>query len=427
MMRYILTLLILACVSMAKAQLIENLTVEEYYISDATDAVETDGGSLPEGSVTYRVYLDLQDGVKLRALYGDENHPFIISSTEVFFNNEDRGETFGNLIPDNRLDENTVALDSWLSFGAASESHWGVLKSDDDDGTILGGENNEDGMLSNEAIDIPLLVADGLMTSDSVISSVIFETGFDADTIFFDESQRNEFDTDDFKIQIDNPVDFPAYGNNLLIAQLTTSGELSFCINVELMDETGEVYKYVATSDSLLVDEFFSPFLKYPPTCGCIDPNYLEFDPAAICPEEGSCITEIIYGCSDTLACNYDPLVNFNVQELCCILPDNCNGLDSDILCPGFVSIDENEIEFSFLVYPNPTRSDIQVNINSTISTNYRFSIYDAQGKLVHSQNEFIDQGQSIINLNTSDFERGSYFVRIENDYQVLIEPFIKM
>jgi len=154
------------------AQGLEDIIVETYYVSDANDATDTDGGSLAEGSVTYRVFVNMLPGFELQAIYGNANHELFLETTTEFFNNEDRGEETGDVINDTRLDENTVALDSWLTLGAASDEHIGVPKALDTDGSIVGGDNNDGGsdgvaggLLSNAdvAAGMPLTTADGLI------------------------------------------------------------------------------------------------------------------------------------------------------------------------------------------------------------------------------------------------------------------------
>lgn len=73
---------------------LEKIIVERYYVSDANDATDVIGGVVEEGSVTYRIYVDMLPGTILKSIYGDASHPFNISSTEVFFNNESDGQTF---------------------------------------------------------------------------------------------------------------------------------------------------------------------------------------------------------------------------------------------------------------------------------------------------------------------------------------------
>lgn len=44
---------------------LKNIIVERYYVSDVADtALNSDGGTLPVGSVTYRIYADMLPGYK---------------------------------------------------------------------------------------------------------------------------------------------------------------------------------------------------------------------------------------------------------------------------------------------------------------------------------------------------------------------------
>ncbi|HNR19546.1 MAG TPA: hypothetical protein PKN75_07750 [Bacteroidia bacterium] len=67
---------------------LENLIVEKYYISEPNDTnANIDGGVLPLGSVTYRLYADMLPGYRFQAVYGVPGHEMRIET----FNNEDRG------------------------------------------------------------------------------------------------------------------------------------------------------------------------------------------------------------------------------------------------------------------------------------------------------------------------------------------------
>jgi hypothetical protein len=75
---------------------IEGVVVEKYYISDLNDSQDEDGGYLlKEGSTTYRIFIDLVEGAKVRSMFGSAEHPFYITSTDTIWNNNDRGKTFG--------------------------------------------------------------------------------------------------------------------------------------------------------------------------------------------------------------------------------------------------------------------------------------------------------------------------------------------
>ena len=94
------------------SQGLEKIIVEKYYVSDANDAAKS-VGTLPEGSVTYRIYADMLPGYQFMMAYGTPAHPLNIKSTTSFFNNEDRG-SFSPSYTKTNAKKNTVMLDSWL-------------------------------------------------------------------------------------------------------------------------------------------------------------------------------------------------------------------------------------------------------------------------------------------------------------------------
>lgn len=389
--------------------LLEGVEVETYYVSTEAEEGATVGGNLPAGSVTYRVYIDLAPGVRLRALYGNATHPIEITAEAPFFNNNDRGELWGHLIRGNRLDENTVALDSWLSLGAATDDHWGVLKANDPDGSVVGGENHEDAWLTNDAMGIPLTEADGLAAWDLSFAQSFFASGDPADLAFGEATETNSFVSSNFRIQQVGVVS-PDEDNRFLVAQLTTSGELVFKLNIEVVTPSNEVVRIVSDNTVLGADEVFSNFLSYPPVCGCTDPFFLEFDPVAGC-DDGSCATEIVFGCNDPLACNYDPEVNLNVPELCCILPDNCAGLDPDLICPDFVlSINEDANEALPMIYPNPANERASIQWPGD-AKQIDMVMYMSTGQLALQQTLERNNPSAAFECALDALQRGMYFV----------------
>ena len=146
--KYVLGLFLLISFYANAQQGLEKIIVEKYYISTAKDtALNRLGGKLPIGSVTYRIYIDMLPGYQFQAAFGIPGHELRFATTTTFFNNEDKGGTIANVIPDRNLTDNTVMLDSWLSVGAASEANLGILKSEDNGiETIV----NKNGILQND-------------------------------------------------------------------------------------------------------------------------------------------------------------------------------------------------------------------------------------------------------------------------------------
>lgn len=241
---------------------LEGIIVEKYYISNAQDAANTDGGKLKEGSTTYRIYVDMLPGYKFQAAYGDVNHELKISTTTKFFNNEDRGDVFPTFNK-NALKSNTVMLDSWLSTGAACVGNLGVLKSKDDGlNTVI----NSDGILKNNDpnMGITLEEQDGMVLGKVQPAQ---SAGFDGIADFFNNT--NEF-PDGVSFSSNSGAWFTPSGavgadsteNMVLIAQLTTDGILSFELNFQLgTPVAGITENYVAKDPK--DKEIFDPSLIY--------------------------------------------------------------------------------------------------------------------------------------------------------------------
>jgi hypothetical protein len=228
---------------------LENIIVEKYYISDLNDAsVNSVGGVLPVGSVTYRVYVDMLPDYKLQAVFGIPGHELRIATSTLFFNNEDRGAITPTYTK-NQAKGNTVMLDSWISVGAACAGNFGVMK-DEDDGVAT--NVNSDGVLQNADVNagIPLTQQDGLLTGTP---QTVTTLGIDAALAIFDNlndgTNGNVFSTLDGSWAALSGAQGPnASTNKVLIGQFTTDGVFSFELNIQLGTPAGGVERYVATA-----------------------------------------------------------------------------------------------------------------------------------------------------------------------------------
>lgn len=234
---------------------LECVVVEIYYISDANDAAANqDGGVLPVGSVTYRIYADMLPGYRFQAVYGVDTpgaeHECRIETTTLFFNNEDRGATTPNFTKAQAAD-NTVMLDSWLSVGAACKFNYGILKSMDDGvATVVNNYIPQVLQNNNPLAGIPLTVQDGIIAGNGTPEPVTF-VGITSEVLVFDNQNDGTngpvFSTMNGSWAALNgalgpdPVD-----NKVLIAQITTDGILSFELNIQIGTPNGGVENYVA-------------------------------------------------------------------------------------------------------------------------------------------------------------------------------------
>jgi hypothetical protein len=427
MKKLIFTLFSVCCIVSIQAQL-EKVLVEKYYITDATDATDTNGGSIQPGTTTYRIYIDLLPNTVLKSIYGSTGHPVVFESTAPFFNHATDGQTYAREFLKNRYGEGLVALDTWMTLGQttktqAGKTYFGIPKVSDSDGSFIGGTNNDggsalvaSGLLTNTDVQlgVPLTTSDGMDTMVSVagnwFSFGIIDQVTSLDTTIFGSLQLGStFNSEQFLLQNNGASGVDPLANEVLIAQLTTAGELTFELNIEVeafVNGVLSTIKYVARDTLLGSNEVFSPFLSYPFDCGCNDPNYLEYSPAFACLLDGSCVTPIVMGCMDTNACNYDPAVNINVPGLCCY-PGACGGRDIAVVCPELWASN-----FEIKMVPNPTDGEAQLVANGNFEgQQISWKLYNAFGVVLATDTSMATENNLKIDMGLAAQEAGVYFL----------------
>lgn len=248
-----------------KSQGLEGVIVEKYYISEANDTLANmDGGILPVGSVTYRIFVDMLPGYTLQACYGEPgvagqcpSHDLKFETTTLFFNNEDRGSVHPtyNL---SSVDNNTVMLDSWLSMGAACSGWFGIPKSDDDGvNTVVNSYSPQVLQNNNAAMGVPLTQQDGMVQVSGRTPLAVTEVGLTSpvNLLGMFDNQNDGTNGPSF---ITNNGAYSALGgatgpdstaNKVLIGQITTDGTFTFELNLQLGTPIpGLVEKYVAVN-----------------------------------------------------------------------------------------------------------------------------------------------------------------------------------
>lgn len=425
---------------------IEKLIVESYYISDQFDSTDTDGGAkLETGSVTYRVFVDLKPGSRVLRLYGDTNHLIRFSSTRPFFNNID-GETYAKDLKKVTYKYNTVAVDTWLTLGQTAKTltgktNFGVLKTQDNDGSFIGGTNNDGGtmaipggLLKNNvaAMGLPLPTSDGMDTMMTVPTDWAdygikdFLSGADT-TMFGHIKVKSEFKSYNFFLKNSGVRGILADSNQVLIAQLTTKGDLTFELNLEVeqtVDSITSIVKYVANDSILLPGEKKNSYLKYPfppPVCGCKDPDFLEYDPKLECAENSQyCVNRIVFGCMDNMACNFNPKANYSLPSLCCY-PGSCGGRDITLVCPSIKGS-----SFDCEIYPNPAQNSIFMNVSNGAAQEISYSVFNYFG--VQLLSESLGVKMYVLNheIDLSTIDKGLYLIRINSGGSFINKQFFK-
>lgn len=239
---------------------LENIIVEKYYVSDDNDTLSNKTtGNLPIGSTTYRIYVDLKPGYRFQAAYGNTEHPLKIETTTSFFNNTENGSTIPNVIPQRSLNKNTVMLDSWLSVGAAGEDLFGIMKELDDtletvshQGKFL--QNKRNGSLS---------LKDGFMKGSQIPRPTFFAIDEQVEIFGNNKSGSSFVLTNGAWACLGGSVGPDSLTTNrVLIAQMTTDGDFSFELNIQIGSPLlGVPQRFVARNP--LEGEFSIPSLIY--------------------------------------------------------------------------------------------------------------------------------------------------------------------
>ncbi len=230
---------------------LEHVEVETYYISNANDTVaNADGGILPVGSVTYRIFADMLPGYQFQAVYGEAGHEMRIQTGTFFFNNLDRGNTSPTFTL-NQCADNTVMLDSYLSVGGSCNTCIAVPKDEDDSlNTIINSYSPQILQNNNALAGIPLQVVDGKFSGTP--SPVTF-VGITPD-VFNDLNDGPLFSSDNGSwASLAGSVGYDSLSNKVLLAQITTNGKLTFKLNIQIRKITPNgplVEKYVAENPS---------------------------------------------------------------------------------------------------------------------------------------------------------------------------------
>ncbi|HXU26489.1 MAG TPA: T9SS type A sorting domain-containing protein [Bacteroidia bacterium] len=430
-----------------KAQ-IEKVIVETYYVSDSLDATDTIDGSarsLPIGSKTYRVYIDLKKGYKLAKIFGSAAHALKFTSTDTFFNNIDRPTFYyGYLMKNVYFRPNpTLALDSWLTLGLATTTYNGIIKTQDTGVSIINPNHTNNwggtaavtgGLLVNNdpAAGIPITNKDGLWLNTYTYTNGFIDNGFkDATqgnidtTVFGSKNKGSQFISYNCFLQ-QNPGVMGAIpdSNQILVAQLTTKGTLTFELNVVLIDSAGNSTIYVAKNPN--GDTLLNPFLSYPPPCGCRDTRYLEYNPYAACDDSAACKTIKVFGCTDTMACNYDPNANVYLPNFCCY-PGYCNDRNVALVCPDLSPYRLKQNNISADIYPNPVQNSLSLQLVSSIDyPEVTYTIYDAYDRVVVEKYLGFIHGNSLLQTDVTDLPSGLYLFRVSVAGVSSIKKFIK-
>lgn len=253
----------LSCMAlMGYAQGLEGVEVELYYESP------TANGTLPAGSKTYRVYVNMLPGYTLQAVYGDLTNELKFESTTNFFNDADNGGNFANDVVNGVLASGPALVDSWFSFGSGGGTRKGTLKVNDTDGGISGTPLTNSG----GAMGSPLTTHDGR----SITTTALVPASAGADLTSPPYDAFNNAIVSNIFTSIATPGGFSYFStagaatgagtdNRVLIGQFTTTGAFGYRLNLQLGTPTpGVSENYTANTAAPALGLVLEPNLGNP-------------------------------------------------------------------------------------------------------------------------------------------------------------------
>jgi hypothetical protein len=255
-------------------------------------------------------------------------------------------------------------------MGAASDAHFGIPKFLDNDGSIVGGANNDGGSQSvsqgllineNDLCGTPLTETDGLLEGEIPTVTVV---GLDL-SMFDDENDGNIWSTNSGAWAVLEGMVGPTEENIILVGQFTTTGELCFDLNIQ-----------VGIPDSLVCDD---------PDCHVV----IQFV-AQVHPDEMISSVE-----TDNI---------FVHEDL------------SDCLQLNIINVEENTInESEMVLYPNPASDIINISIEEASGDDTKYELFDSNGKLVMSKNLAVNSGQINESIDISGLSTGLYLLKVSS------------
>ena len=192
----------------------------------------------PDTLNTYRIYVRIAPDHRMQMVYGAERHPLQISASAPFHNQIDRPWSFAHEVEaDQGIDANGIP-DSWVTIGAADAAHWAIPLHLDAKGSHYAKHGRCSGPRSRRP---SWCVRDGSIDADSVPQVVTFRFT----PSYLAAVKGSELHTLDGAWAVLGGVSGARTEGHVLLAQLTTSGTLSFQFNLQIGLPDGSFQRFV--------------------------------------------------------------------------------------------------------------------------------------------------------------------------------------
>ena len=272
--------------------------------------VENHATDIVPGLTTYRFYIQMANATDfLSSIYGNEDEPLSMTTTDGFYNSVFGGTTAGAINPAFLLLVPDMAADSWVTIGIESQPTGSQT-------AISTVESATQPWVNAFAATSPMSGSDFGM-NDATGGAWYVLNG------------------------VSNGLP-DAVNNRVLIMQMTTSGDFAGTMNVQ-------VFENGVGAESLYMTFDFDGIGIYSPAggsdegnaCGCTDATATNYDEGAEY-DDGSC-NYVVLGCTDSTACNYD--MEATDDDGSCAVNDECGVCGGDGIADGACDCDGNVLD----------------------------------------------------------------------------------
>ena len=231
------------------------------------------------GMTTYRMYVTTPTSTDvISAIFGDSDTTLVIASTTDFYQNSLGSSLGSNISPLLFPTFPELAFDSWLTIGLDAPAQVGEQAP-----SVI--ENAENPWLTNFEAGQDIVI-------DDAVGGAVYVVNDGAPNIVSGLDQR------------------------ILIGQFTTDGVMSGVVNLQMFTEGDQTnaQKPLIPFDGIGWVQGSSDIV-----CGCMDPTACNFNGEAN-NEDGSCEFESCLGCTDSEACNFEDQAT--VDDGSCVYPE---------------------------------------------------------------------------------------------------------
>ena len=76
-------------------------------------------------------------------------------------------------------------------------------------------------------------------------------------------------------------------------------------------------------------------------------------------------------------------------------------------------------------IYPNPSSSEIYLNINMESNSEVEYEVYDLLGRICLNEKRVMNRGNNVVLVNVRNYSSGVYFLKIMYERKVIIKKFV--